>query len=45
MIAEIKEKKSADTNDDIYIKKQIEELLNRINTNLMGLKQSKAFSI
>lgn len=40
MIAEIKEKKSADTNDEIYLKKQIEDTLNRINTNLMGLRQS-----
>lgn len=40
MIAEIKEKKSADTNDEVYLKKQIEDTLNRINTNLMGLRQS-----
>jgi hypothetical protein len=41
MIADIKEKKSADTSEEIYIKKQIEELLNRINTHLLGLRQSK----
>jgi hypothetical protein len=40
MIAEIKERKLADTNDEVYIKKQIEDMLNRINTNLMGLRQS-----
>jgi hypothetical protein len=40
MIAEIKEKKSSDTNEEVYIKKQIDEVLNRINTHLMGLRQS-----
>ena len=40
MIADIREKKSAETNEELHIKKEIEEMLNRINTHLMGLKQS-----
>ncbi len=41
MMAQIKEKKSVDTNEEIYIKKQIQEMLARINANLIGLKQSR----
>lgn len=41
MLAEIKEKKSVDTNEEISIKKQIEVMLAHINSNLIGLKQSR----
>lgn len=41
MLAEIKEKKSVDTNEEISIKKQIEVMLAHINSSLIGLKQSR----
>jgi hypothetical protein len=44
MLAEIKERRSVDSPDEVNIKKQIDDLLGRINTNLMGLKQSTVSS-
>lgn len=40
MLAEIKERRSVDMPEETNIKKSIDEMLGRINTNLMGLKQS-----
>lgn len=40
MLAEIKERRSIDSPEESNIKKHIDEMLGRINTNLMGLKQS-----
>lgn len=43
MLAEIRDRRSVDSPDEVSIKKQIDEMLGRINNNLMGLKQSTYF--
>ena len=44
MLTEIKERRSMDSPEESNIKKHIDEMLGRINTNLMGLKQSTPLS-
>lgn len=39
MIAEMKEKRFGETTEEAQAKRQIDELLNKINTNLDGLKR------